>query len=382
MNEPVRSCASESYCALSMRHWPMPWTTPPWIWPSTRSGFKTVPKSLTELYRTTSTAPVSGSISTSATWQPFGNAEGMTSVTCLTSRAPGFFPASSRIEMPRSVPVTTKRPSRNSISLSAVSSTSPANALPFLITRSEASASAPPPIMAGREPPVPAPNTSSSESFCTRRIFSHRAVFLDRGAEPRAQPLRERRRVPLAVVERAADHGDGTRIASFHFEADATHLLVGRCGDFEVTPEAEAAQIAPRLAFPFSLFKPGDVGCGDGLFEYRSEVAAVVGHGRGGLVGNLLGAHVVAPAQLEAVDAHLGGGLVDEPLHVVVRFRASGAAVGAHRRGVGDHRLGGHLEGRHAVDARDVAHHVHGRRLRRDRADVRADIAMSFDFQS
>ena len=41
---------------------------------------QTVPKSLTIEYFTTSTTPVSGSISTSATWQPLGKAEGGVSI--------------------------------------------------------------------------------------------------------------------------------------------------------------------------------------------------------------------------------------------------------------------------------------------------------------
>src|SRR5919204_528977 len=54
----------------------MPCMTPPWLWPSTISGLMTVPKSLTMVYFTTSTLPVSGSISTSATCAPLGKAAG------------------------------------------------------------------------------------------------------------------------------------------------------------------------------------------------------------------------------------------------------------------------------------------------------------------
>ena len=50
----------------------MPCTTPPWVWPSTSIGLMMVPKSFTAVYFTTSMLPVSGSISTSQTWQPLG----------------------------------------------------------------------------------------------------------------------------------------------------------------------------------------------------------------------------------------------------------------------------------------------------------------------
>ena len=90
---------------------------------------------------------------------------------------------------------------------------------------------------------------------------------------------------------------------------------------------------------------------------------------------------MVAPADLEAVDAELARRLVAQALHVVVRLRPARAAVRRHRRRVGEHRLRRHLEERDLVDAADVAHRVHRRRLRRHRADPRADVAVAGDSQ-
>ena len=44
---------------------------------------------------------------------------------------------------------------------------------PFLITSPAAWIAAEPPIIAEREPPVPAPNTSRSESLCRSRMLSN-----------------------------------------------------------------------------------------------------------------------------------------------------------------------------------------------------------------
>ena len=50
----------------------MPWATPPCTCPSTIMGLTTRPTSSTAVKATTRVTPVSGSISTSQTWQPPG----------------------------------------------------------------------------------------------------------------------------------------------------------------------------------------------------------------------------------------------------------------------------------------------------------------------
>ena len=82
-------------------------------------------------------------------------------------------------------------------------------------------------------------------------------------------------------------------------------------------------------------------------------------------------------AQLDAVDAGLGGGVVDQPLHEVVALGPAGAAIGADEAGVGEHALGRHLHQRRAVEADDVAHDVERRRLRRHGALEAAEIAVA-----
>src|SRR5262249_59125194 len=91
------------------------------------------------------------------------------------------------------------------------------------------------------------------------------ADAVERDAEPLAQHLRERRRMALAVVERAGD--DGHRAVGF--EADAAHLLVGRRGHLEIAPDAEAAQEAALLRFPAPRRKSLPIGELERLLEHR-----------------------------------------------------------------------------------------------------------------
>ena len=81
--------------------------------------------------------------------------------------------------------------------------------------------------------------------------------------------------------------------------------------------------------------------------------------------------------KVSAVDAHLVGGAVDQPLHVVVGLGPAGAAIGAHQRGVGQHRLDVDAEQRRAVDAGEVLAGVERQRPRRHAGDVGAEIAVT-----
>ena len=108
------------------------------------------------VYLTTWVTPVSGSISTSQMWQPFGKFEGAVSCTSLTSSVCGtpegslILPVRSRSAssirpIERSVPAMTKRPRANSMSATAASSACAAICLPLSMTLLPASMMAPPP---------------------------------------------------------------------------------------------------------------------------------------------------------------------------------------------------------------------------------------------
>ena len=156
---------------------------------------------------------------------------------------------------------------------------------------------------------------------------------------------------------------------------DAAHLLVGRRGHFEIAADADAAQLAALLALALALVEALPVGGVQRLLQDRREVAAVVGRAGRGLPGDFALADLVLAAQLDAVEAGLGRGVVDQPLHEVVALGPAGAAIGADEGGVGEHALGRHFHQRRAVEADDVAHDVQRRRLRRHRALEAAEIA-------
>ena len=68
---------------------------------------------------------------------------------------------------------------------------------------------------------------------------------------------------------------------------------------------------------------------------------------------------MVAPAQLDLIDAHLARRRRDQPLHEVVGLRPSGTAIGADRRGVGEGDLGLDLDQRRAIDRGEIARDTH-----------------------
>ena len=120
--------------------------------------------------------PVSGSISTSQTWQPLGKVGAGGRHAAHSFRpisSPGgiimklwdIFAVSIRL-MARSVPATVKVPSSNSMSSSAASSLCAAILRLFSMILSAASISDAPPTPDDREPNVPVPAMTWSESPC------------------------------------------------------------------------------------------------------------------------------------------------------------------------------------------------------------------------
>ena len=95
----------------------------------------------------------------------------------------------------------------------------------------------------------------------------------------------------------------------------------------------------------------GPVGQRQRLGLHRFELAAVVGLPHRVGVGHLLRADHVAPADLGRVQAQAARGRVHQPFDDVDRLGSAGAAVGAQRRGVGQHRLQLEVDGLDVVDA-------------------------------
>src|ERR1700682_6213383 len=132
---------------------------------------------------------------------------------------------------------------------------------------------------------------------------------LEGDTELRGKYLREWRRMTLAVVERAGDQSD----RAVGFEHDLAEFDVGRCGDFEVGADRDASELAALAAFLLALGEVGVVGDLERLVEHALEIAAVIDHSGGGRERHLSGFDEVALAERQPVDAHLGGGAIDQP---------------------------------------------------------------------
>src|SRR5262245_62506587 len=86
--------------------------------------------------------------------------------------------------------------------------------------------------------PIRAPASRAGEELVA--VALQQAHALERNAELVAQHLGERRRVALAVIERAGEDGPG----AVWLAADAAHLLVGRRRDLEVQPTSSFLSLA------------------------------------------------------------------------------------------------------------------------------------------
>ncbi len=173
---------------------------------------------------------------------------------------------------------------------------------------------------------------------------------LEGHTELRTQHLRKRRRVALAIIERAGDQPHHTVI----LEHDLAKLDAGRRGDLQIRADGNAAQLAALAALFLAFGKVGVIGHCQCLLEHALEIAAVIGDAGGGRERHLRWLDEIAFAQRQSVDAHLVGGAVDQPLHEIVGLWPSGAAISAHQRRVGQDRLDIDAHQGRTIDAGEV----------------------------
>ncbi len=96
---------------------------------------------------------------------------------------------------------------------------------------------------------------------------------LEGHAELVGQHLRERRGMALAIVQRARDQPD----RAVGLEHDLAKFDAGRCGDFEIRADRDAAQLAAFAAFLLALGKTRMIGDLQRLVEDTLKIAAVIG---------------------------------------------------------------------------------------------------------
>ena len=269
----------------------------------------------------------------------------------------------------RSVPAMVKRPPPNSMSASAASRRCAAACLPLAIDQ-----------RGGFDDRRTRRGDRARTAGAVAEAHEVAVVLFERDlleghAELRRQHLGERGGVALAVIQRAG--GEFHRAVGF--ERDLAELAARRCRDLEIGADRDAAQLAFLAARFLAFCKVGVVGNLQRLVEHALEIAAVIGDAGGGGERHLRRLDEIALAQGQRVDAHLACGAIDQALHVVIGLGTSGAAVGAHQRGVGQHRLDVDAEQRRAVDAGEVLAGVERQRTRRHAGDVGAEIAVALE---
>ena len=214
-----------------------------------------------------------------------------------------------------------------------------------------------PPICEEREPPVPLP--------CSTKALSPwlEANGVEGDAELLVQHLRISRLVALAVAEGA----DRQRHCAIRLESHPRPFAWLPARGLDEVADADAAPLAPRRRLRPPRREAGPVREPQGHLLGLGEEAAVDLVAGGVGIGDLLGADVVAPADLVAADAERRGARVEQPLQHIGRLRPARAAVGVGRRGVGEDAAHLHVQRLDVVDGAVDAAARHGR-------DARAEI--------
>src|SRR5205823_8163952 len=106
-------------------------------------------------------------------------------------------------------------------------------------------------------------------------------------------------------------------------------------GHFEEIPNAQAAHFAALAALAPAPGESLHIRKLESALEHCRKIAAVVDAAGGHLARELARLELIAPAQLDAVDLHLLGSLIDQALHIVIAFRPAGAPIRGYLRAGG-----------------------------------------------
>ena len=204
-------------------------------------------------------------------------------------------------------------------------------------------------------------------------VALHEAEFVEGQAELAHQHLRERRRMALSEVERAGTHGH----AAVFLENDLAEFVGRRRGDFQILPDADAAQLSTRKALGFSRRKAFVVRGFQRGVEQRGEIAAIVDRANPCCERQFLRADVIALAQRDRVDAADARGLLDHALHDVIALWPARAAIGADRRRVGQNAFDVRRHDRRAIDALRIAMNVDRANQHAERRHISAEIGVA-----
>ena len=132
-------------------------------------------------------------------------------------------------------------------------------------------------------------------------------------------------------------------------EADFGPFVRRATRGFQEAGHADAAQHALAFGRGPASGEAGVIGGGEDVVDVGGETAAIDRRAQCLGVGELR--DQVAAAQFDRIEAALAGGVVDQALDQIVRFRLAGAAIGIDRHGVGERRAHIHEDRRDDVAA-------------------------------
>ena len=164
-------------------------------------------------------------------------------------------------------------------------------------------------------------------------VAGHEAHAFDWHAEPFGDQLRKARLVPLPLRGDADHHLDG----AFGQNRDLGFFPRHAARGVDVVGDAHAAALAAFFRLGAAARETRPVGELKRARHDGGIVAAVVFHAERIFVRHLRRGHQIAPAKLDAIEAELARGDVDQPLDDENDFRPSGTAVGAGGRAVAEH---------------------------------------------
>ncbi len=157
-------------------------------------------------------------------------------------------------------------------------------------------------------------------------------------------------------------------------EADFRPFRGIAAGGLQVVGQADAALLALRRGSGPAGREAGEIGMFQRCVQHMSKFAAVIGLAHRRAVRHRRGGYHIAPAQLDPVDLHLPRRRVDQPFDQIVRLRPAGAAIGVHRRGVGEHADDVGVDRLETVDAGQHAGAGEGRDIRREGREIGAHV--------
>ena len=144
---------------------------------------------------------------------------------------------------------------------------------------------------------------------------------------------------------------------------------------FDIGGDADAAQFALGRSCRTARLETAVVGHLQCRVQRRGVVAAVVLQRNRRLIRKGVGRDEVLAPQLDLVDAGILGNGIDQPFHQERGFRPSGATIGVHRHGVGEHRFHLHVDRRGLINTGQQRGIQVGRHRRRERRQVGAHVA-------